>query len=244
MSTNINTSIEQIKSAIPDLEIVDFDHYKKQSTNIKPNEMLAELYNAFYDIPFDNSAFQTEMFVLAAQITPERAYRSIGIRLLNRINDIDDQLAGFELEKYHIEELVETMNNTEFSKLERKKAEIALRQMAKRQPFTIKLLNDAITEIELLYTEFKKYPKYTRAEFEAGEFRHYLERSKRQSLGIDGGRDNLVHMLHDYKNLESFKEKVQSLSQEQRALLEQITEEIIGSVCTPDSNVLSMSLVK
>ena len=34
------------------------------------SDVIKEIEDAFWNIPFENSAFQTENFVLAAQITP------------------------------------------------------------------------------------------------------------------------------------------------------------------------------
>ena len=50
-----------------------------QVTNENVAAVLQEVQEAFYDIPFENSQFQTEAFVIAAQLTPERAYRAIGL---------------------------------------------------------------------------------------------------------------------------------------------------------------------
>ena len=50
-------------------------------------EMLDETYS---DIPMENSDFQIKNFVINSSITPERAFRSIGLNLrslLERLND-------------------------------------------------------------------------------------------------------------------------------------------------------------
>lgn len=45
------------------------------------NDIVSELYESFDNIPFENSDFQNENFVISSQITPERAYRAIGLRM-------------------------------------------------------------------------------------------------------------------------------------------------------------------
>jgi hypothetical protein len=243
---DIKKTVTRLKDVVPDFDPEKFKYHqvKLEIDDKTTGDVLSEIYNAFYDIPFENSAFQTEMFVLASQITPERAYRALGLKIINRLNDVENFMLDLELEQYIIEELIEKMNDDSQSQVERKKAEIELKKIARNKPYVIKLLNDAIVEINLLFSHFKTYPRYTREEFEAGEFRHYLERSKRQSIGIDGGKESIVNMLHDYKNIETFKEKVAELTDSQRHLLEQITEEIISSACTQENSLLNKTMLK
>ena len=51
-------------------------------------DVLKELEEAFYDIPFENSDFQNKMFVVADQLTPARAYRAIGLRMFAKISQL------------------------------------------------------------------------------------------------------------------------------------------------------------
>ena len=68
-------------------------------------EVIREIEDAFWNIPFENSAFQTENFVLAAQITPERAYRAIGLRMHKKLIVVQEAIIGQEKAKIELEQL-------------------------------------------------------------------------------------------------------------------------------------------
>ncbi len=70
---------------------------------IEPNEIIKEIEDAFYDIPFENSAFQNEYFVLQGQYTPARAYRAIGLRMSSKLQAINELKYGRQLEEINIE---------------------------------------------------------------------------------------------------------------------------------------------
>ena len=69
------------------------------------DDVINEINEAFFDIPFENSEFQTENFVIAASITPERAYRAIGLRLQSRLRALQEAKFGAAKEDIDIEEL-------------------------------------------------------------------------------------------------------------------------------------------
>ena len=54
------------------------------------NDVLKEIEDAYYDIPFGNTAFQTEMFVISAQITPARMYRTVGLHLNSMLKELQN----------------------------------------------------------------------------------------------------------------------------------------------------------
>jgi len=170
------------------------------------DSILDEINQAFFDIPFENSQFQTEAFVIAAAITPERAYRSIGLRMFAKIralqeskfhrlnneidlDEIDEKIAKGSLDKYEL--------RRETVKREKTKAEIQ---------YSDKLINDAITELNILYKHFKALPKFTREQFEAGEKQHFIERLSRQHE-LSGDQQSLINLDEDMKALDVFEEE-------------------------------------
>jgi len=153
-----------------------------QTDNI--DNVLKEIQDAFYDIPFENSEFQTENFVLAAQITPERAYRALGLRMYKKLLAVQESIIGIERAKIEEEEILETLKDPTVSNFQKRKLRLDLKLREINQPFLEKLLNDAIVELNILYRHFKALPRYTRQEFETGEKRHFLETSKRALMGI------------------------------------------------------------
>jgi len=150
-------------------------------------EVLAELDDAYYDIPFGNSDYQNKAFVMAAEMTPARAYRHIGLRMFNRIAAIKELKFSRLLEEVDIEEKQAEIDNPGTSPFDVKRRKIELEQIADRRAQTDKLLNDAIKELNCLYAEFKKFPKYTRLQFEAEEEQHFvmkLEHKENSALAM------------------------------------------------------------
>ena len=170
--------------------------------NIKT--VIQEIEDAFYDIPFENSAFQTESFVIAAQITPERAYRSIGLRMNAKLRALNEAKFGRMKEDIDIDELKEKLSDLNLNKWDRMRFEIDIQQKLSNRRFTDKLINDALAELNVLYGHFKALPKFTREQFEQGERRHFEQRLQRQISGISGARESLVNMVDDSRAISEF----------------------------------------
>jgi hypothetical protein len=181
-------------------------------TTDNAHDVIKEVEDAFYDIPFENSAFQTENFVIAGQITPERAYRAIGLRMHKKLVAVQEVLIAREIEKVEEEELLSKIESPDYNKFEKRKFELELKKKNIYKAFDSKLLNDAIKELNVLYKHFKALPKYTREQFEAGERRHFLEDLNRQALGIDGAKSSLINMFDDIASIENFEKKFIEIS--------------------------------
>lgn len=193
--------------------------------------MLKEIEDAFFDIPFENSAFQTENFVIGAQITPERAYRAIGLALHSKIEAVRDCLVSMELVQFELEKLNDIINDEKSTKYDIRRAEIDIKKITTKQPFQKKLLNDAIVELNVLYKHFKSMPRYTREEFEAGERRHYFERLTRQVNNITGASESLINMDMDLPSILNFEKNYLELeSSNKKSLLQQVTENSLNNL--------------
>lgn len=166
-----------------------------------PN-VLQELETAFYDIPFENSDFQNSMFVVAAQQTPGRAYRAIGLRMFAKIRAIKELTFARRLEEIDLQEKQDLVNNEQADKYARARAQVEIDKMLDQRAWTDKLLNDALKELGCLYTEFKKLPPVTRDQFEAEERLHFQLKLERQAQGHVGALESLANMNSDAYALE------------------------------------------
>ena len=174
-------------------------------------DVLQEIDEAFYDIPFENSAFQNENFVIAAQMTPERAYRAIGLRMHSKIAALKEAKYGRMKEEIDIEELQAKIDDPSTNTYDRRRAQIDIQQKLDHRSFTDKLINDALSELNLLYKHFKVMPRYSREEFERGERLHFEQKLTRQIQGLAGAQESLINMTQD-------KDTLNALIQEQNLL--------------------------
>lgn len=174
-------------------------------------DIITEIEDAFWDIPFENSDFQNEMFVIASQITPERAYRAIGLRMNAKLRALSEAKHGRLLEDIDIEEIEEQINSGTLDKFEIRRKKIELSKKLENRRYTDKLINDAIKELNCLYSHFKALPKYTREQFEAAEKTHFEQRLLRQAANITGASESLINMSEDIKALKQYQENVASL---------------------------------
>lgn len=175
--------------------------------NISVEDVLASLEKAFYDIPFENSDFQNQNFVIAAQITPARAYRAIGLRMFAKIRAVKEAIAGIQLSDIDLEENEYIASLESTSEFDKRRLAIENAKIRDSRKWTEKLFNDAIRELNCLYTEFKKYPKYTREQFEAEERLHFQVRLEQQMrLNGSGAGESLTNMNGNALNIEKMLE--------------------------------------
>ena len=62
-------------------------------------------------------------------------------------------------------------------------------------------MNDAIDELNILYGHFQKLPRYTRAQFEHGEQKHFEIKLARQLQGVAGAQEAIANMVDDLPNI-------------------------------------------
>lgn len=174
-----------------------------------PTDIIAELEAAFYDIPFENSDFQTKAFVLAQQITPARAYRALGLQISSKIRAIKELKYSKLLEDLTIEEKQAIISEKGASSFEGRRATIEIEQIVSNHTYTAKLLNDAIHTLNVLYSEFKKYPTYTRESFEAEEGEHFTKRLEDQ---IRTNNNGAIESLTAMANIERMNARLTELT--------------------------------
>ncbi len=156
--------------------------------------VIEEYEEAFFDIPFGNSQFQIENFIINQAHTPERAYRAIGLTMRAKIQALREAYYALKRQDVDIEEAKEKVEGKYFTKWEKKRAEIDLEQKQEARRDMKKLVNDALVELSFLYSAFQKFPRYTRLQFEQGEREHYKVRLTKQALGIQGPLESLDNM--------------------------------------------------
>lgn len=168
-------------------------------------DIIEELQKAFFNIPFENSQFQTEHFVIEASITPERAYRAIGLRMMNRIRALQEAQFARRREEVELDEIdqkifqidSEIPSRDGANVFKKRRLQIDREEILARRPFTDKLINDAITELNILYSHFQALPKFTREEFEAGEYAYFKESLTRQAEGVVGPFEALLNLNNE-----------------------------------------------
>lgn len=197
----------------------------------KLNEIKNEIDTAYYDIPFGNTDFQSENFVIAAAITPARAYRIIGLQLRDVLNNLTECKYKEKLKKIEIEELKEKINDPSISKFERQKKEIELERLMENDLWDKKLVSDAIRQFELFYKHFKAMPRYTREQFEEGERLYFEQTQMRNVVGLIGAKESLVNMNEDILTIQKFEQEFAKLTNEEKnTMLNKITNESMQSL--------------
>jgi hypothetical protein len=186
----------------------------KELNNItlaQTDDVLALIEESFFDIPFDNSDFQTEAFVIGAQITPERAYRAIGLQIHSKLEAVKENLYQRELCEIEIEELSNVLYSSNSTKYEKLRASAKIKHLKSSQNWQNKLLNDALHEINLLLKHFHALPKFTRDQFEAAERLHFEQRLTRQLAGIQGAAESIVNMNNDIPGILKYEQELKAL---------------------------------
>jgi hypothetical protein len=183
-------------------------------TKDNTTQVIEEIQNAFYDIPFENSKFQTEAFVIANQITPERAYRAIGLRMVDKLQALNESKFKEMETQVDLDEIEYQLSQLDLDKFERRRLEIKREKINSEKFWNSKLINDCIVDLNNLYKHFKALPKYTREQFEEGERLHFDQRLNRQVLGLEGARESLINMNEDTLAISNYEEQVLKLGNE------------------------------
>ena len=160
-----------------------------------------EYEEAFNDIPFGNSGFQIENFIINAAQTPERAYRSIGLGMRAKINALREAFYGLKKEDIEIEELTAKLKTDQLNDYERRKTILEIERKEEIRRDVRKLIKDAMAELAVFYRIFKKLPRFTREQFEAGERKYFEIRLKKIALGIQGPFESLDNMGMDVSQM-------------------------------------------
>ena len=124
------------------------------------------------EVPFGNSDWQNRQAIVNCELTPERAYRHASLRIMNRLQALSECYYSLRKEDIEVKKL-ERKLSTEQDDLERELLQIEISRKASNRPYTKKLIQDAIQEIESLQPVIQSIGKLTREKFEAGEGEHF-----------------------------------------------------------------------
>ncbi len=187
-------------------------------------DIIREIEQAFYDIPFENSQFQMEHFVIAAQITPERAYRSIGLQMMNKLQALNSAKFVKMKQNVDLDEIEHRLQDPALNEFDKRREEIKKQEILESQSWNDKLINDTLITLNILYSHFKQLPKYTREEFEQGEKLHFEQKLNRSLLGIEGPKESLINMNEDITALKYLQTKLANLLNPSQEELKNITQ--------------------
>lgn len=163
----------------------------------RTRKIIEDVTVASAEIPFGNSAFQNNFFVMAAEITPGRALRHCLLRLHNRIAALKECYYSLQLEDIDIAEMEYKMTSDRYSRFAKQRYALKIEQKKVNRISTQKMIEDCIQEIETLYSAFQSLPKMNRIEFENEERKHFeLKLAKDALIAIQfGGAAGAVQSL-------------------------------------------------
>jgi hypothetical protein len=136
------------------------------------SKILNNIINLIEEIPFGNSDFQNRLVIVDNELSPHRAYRHAALRIINRLQALNECYYGLKKASIEIKRL-ERKLSTEQDELEKELIQIEIEQKKNGLPYTQKLIKDAIREIESLYPIIEKIGKMSREDFEACEKKHF-----------------------------------------------------------------------
>lgn len=165
-------------------------------------DALTKLEDAYFDIPFENSDFQNKAFVVAAQQTPARAYRALGLKLFSKINAVREYMYAREKTEIDLEEKEAAIADERTNPFDRRRLELEIKHIRSGQRYSEKLLNDALFELNSLYAVFAEMHPYTRVQFEAEERAHFEAKLNRQiQTHGNGSAESLLNMHEDMPSM-------------------------------------------
>ena len=197
--------------------------------------VIAHIQKAFFDTPFENSDFQNDACVVAAQITPERAYRAIGLRMHAKLRALQESQFNRRKTDIDVEELRAKIADPTVSIWDRRRAEVEVDRILSSRTWEDKLIHAAVRELNCLYKHLRALPAYTREQFEAGEKRHFEQRLSRQVAGLTGPAESMLNMNSDMPAIADFEQALTLLLPEDRSseALAALTSDTLTNLVPP-----------
>lgn len=164
--------------------------------------VLEEIEDAFFDIPFENSDFQTRAFVVASQQTPARAYRAIGLQMFSKIQAVKEYQFNKAMADIDLDEKQARLNDPATSEFDRRRLQLEIIKINDGRRWAEKLASDAVHTLNVLYSELKKYPAFSKEQFENEEALHFEMKLTRQ-IQAPGAHESLANMKIDLRELDN-----------------------------------------
>lgn len=158
------------------------------------SDLLKQFEKEMVDIPFSLSKFQIKNFMENTEVTPERAYRNLGLQAYEKIKAVKYNIFQLRRMEIDIAELRERIADENTNKYEKMRAEIDIEEKLDGLGYTYKLFKDAEEELKFMMELLSKYPKYTREQFETGEKEFWEIKLSKEALRVVGPIDALMAM--------------------------------------------------
>jgi hypothetical protein len=156
-------------------------------------ELINEVEIAFMDIPMGNTKFQIDNFVMNASITPERKFRTVGLEMRTKLQEINRMKFNLTKLKIDIEEIEFNVEKEE-NPFQKRRLLVDI-DMKKSELFSYqKTIKDAVDELKIYYSYFKELPKPSKEEFEIAEETYFALHLHNQVLGVQGAILSLRQM--------------------------------------------------
>lgn len=158
------------------------------------DQLERELYEKCAEIPFENSIYQDEAFVLNTSYTPARAVRNVGLKLSAKVRALRELEFSLERMKIDLDEIKVKLAHRDLTAFDMRRLDVDRRQKLSGISYTEKLCRDALVEVEYLRAVLAKLPTLTRAEFEAQERSYFQQSLGRQCMGMPEAAKSLEAM--------------------------------------------------
>ena len=183
----------------------------------KIEKCLEDLLNIFEDIPFGNSDYQIIHTCINKEKHPHRAMRAVGLYLIDKVQTLYEVLLGNREKEIKLKQLQIKYDNTE-DELEKELIEIEIKRLKFKDIVNLKLIKDAIHEVNLLLPVVSKIGKISREEFEQREVNYFKERFLNlvnkiddSLLSLECEQDNLYEKI---KNLPDVIQNIKAITEE------------------------------
>lgn len=144
------------------------------------------------EVPWGNSDWQNRQAIVNMELTPERAYRHASLRIMNRLQALNEsyyaikkdniQIERLQRRKVRLSESRNQIDNPDFD-LDKEEADIEINQILNRRAYQQKLVKDAIGEVESLAPIIQSIGRLTREQFEKAEAGHFKKKYENQVMG-------------------------------------------------------------
>lgn len=185
-----------------------------------------DFLNLVEEIPWGNSDWQNKQAIINMELTPERAYRHASLRIINRLQAINEsyyaikkdsiQIERLQRKKIRLSEFKNQIDNPD-SDLDKEAAEIEIEQILSRRTYQQKLIKDAINEVKSLAPIIQSIGKLSKEQFENAEANHFELKYKNQIMGKPEALLGLEAMGLDTKSgkfIEDFKTLYDKITKE------------------------------
>lgn len=133
-----------------------------------------EMLKHMYDIPFENSHAQTDS-VIDGSLTPERAYRNLGLRFLSRWHDLKACSIKRRMAANKVKQLERKLTEAPvdpvatLSDLEMEDIQLQIEEIRSGWDYEDKLAHDCKAELMHIMKRMHQLPCYDRESFEKSE---------------------------------------------------------------------------